>query len=158
MRVPSRYIAAFVGATSVLVCLFWFPDWYWYPGSPAVRIAAATTNFAQDSYTPFVLVRLCRQQAGYTAPLIHNNAELQPHFHEVVLHPGYSMEGHKSFVGANLQRQIVLESPRIKAYFAELDEATLQTVRADVGVDKVLLQAYDPEHSPAIERVPIKRD
>lgn len=154
MRIFSRYIAAFVGATSLLVGFFCFPNWYWYPGSPAVRITTATARFYQDSHIPFALVRLYRQQAAYTAPLIQNNAELQPHYHEVVLHPGYSMEAHKNFVGAKLQRQIVLESPRIKAYFAELDEVSLQTVRADVSVDKILLQAYDPEHSPVIERAP----
>jgi hypothetical protein len=36
-----------------------------------------------------------------------------------------------------LQSQIRRESPQIKGYLAELDEAVLQRVRADVGVDEV---------------------
>ena len=52
------------------------------------------------------------------------------------------MEAHKSFVGPTLQDRITLEDPRIKGYFAELDEATLRRVRADVGVEKVLQHGY----------------
>jgi hypothetical protein len=48
------------------------------------------------------------------------------------------MAEHKSFVGVEvLQSQIRRESPQIKGYLAELDEAVLQRVRADVGVDEV---------------------
>jgi hypothetical protein len=52
------------------------------------------------------------------------------------------MDAHKSFVGPALQDQITLENPRIKGYFAELDQAMLQRVRTDVGVERVLQHGY----------------
>lgn len=71
---------------------------------------------------------------AYTAPFVQH--------YEVVLHSGYSMEAHKSFVGPTLQGRITLENARIKGYFAELNEETLRRVRADVGVQRVLLHGY----------------
>ena len=53
------------------------------------------------------------------------------------------MEAHKRFVGrAALQERITLEDPRIKGYFAALDEAMLRRVRADVGVERVYQHGY----------------
>jgi len=79
---------------------------------------------------------------GYTARLVQYSTDSDPYGYEVVLHPGYSIEAHKSFVGAALQSRITLESARIKGYFAELDEEMLRRVRADVGVERVLQHGH----------------
>jgi len=135
MRTSGKYIAAFLGAI-ILACLLRLPEWP--PGSPPERITAAAARVAGDLHTPFALVRHYRLNLGYTAPFIQYGTDHDPYSYEVVLHPGYSMEAHKSFVGPTLQDRITLENPQIKGYFAELDEATLQRVRADVGVERVL--------------------
>lgn len=138
MRTLSKYIASFFTITFLVVCLLWLPNWP--PSSPPTRITAATTKSAQALYTPFVLVRFYRQRSYYQAPLYQFgdiDYEAPPEY-EVLLHPGYSMAEHKRFIGVDvLQGQIKLESPRIKGYLAELDEAVLHRVRADVGVDEV---------------------
>jgi hypothetical protein len=138
MRTLSKYVASFFTITFLAACLLWFPNWP--PGSPPTRITAATTESARALHTPFVLVRFYRQRLRYQAPLYQYgdiDDEAPPEY-EVLLHPGYSMAEHKSFVGVDvLQSQIRRESPQIKGYLAELDEAVLQRVRADVGVDEV---------------------
>jgi hypothetical protein len=137
MRTPSKYIASFFTITFLAACLLWFPNWP--PGSPPTRIKAATTESARALYTPFILVRFYRQRLRYEAPLYqYGDIDDAPPDYEVLLHPGYSMAEHKRFVGADvLQSQIRGESSEIKAYSAEFDEAVLQRVRADVGVDEV---------------------
>jgi hypothetical protein len=112
----------------------------WPPGSLPERLTAAAARVADDLHTPFALVRHYRPSLGYTAPLIQYSTHKDTYSYEIVLHPGYSMEAHKSSVGPT--HQITLENPRIKGYFAELDEATLQRVRADVGVERVLQHGH----------------
>ena len=139
MRATSKYIALFLATTFLAACMLWLPGWH--PGSPPGRIAVVTARPFQALHPPFVLVRLYRQTTGYQAPLRQYSVEVVPNNYEVVLHPGYSMEEHKRFVGAELQDRITLENPRVPGYFAELDTATLQAVRADIGVDQVILEA-----------------
>ena len=140
MRTFSTYIAAFLATISLLVCLFQLP--IWSPNSSPKRMTSAATRTAKDLHTPFVLVRYYRLNLGYTAPLVQHNTDKDPYSYEVVLHPGYSTEAHKSFVGPALKDQIILENPRIKGYFAELDEETLPRVRANVGVERVLRHGH----------------
>jgi hypothetical protein len=120
------------------------------------------TSPFQALHTPFVLVRFYRQRTGdYQAPLLHQfGGEVVPNTYSVKLHPGYSMEEHVRFVGAELQRSITFEFRHGPGYHAELDEAMLQAVRADVGVDRVVparmirnddpLDVYDPEERKAV--------
>lgn len=75
---------------------------------------------------------------GYTAPFVQHSTDADSFDYELVLHPGYSMEAHKSFVGPTLQVWITLESPWIEEYLAELDEEPLRRVTANVCVERVL--------------------
>jgi len=96
----------------------------------------------QAMHTPFVLARFYRQARGdYQAPLIrYGGGNEVPNSYSVHLHPGYSLEEHKRFVGAErLERHIVFEYKFPLGYHAEeVDEAMLRAVRADVGVDQVV--------------------
>ena len=105
-------------------------------------MTATVARFAHNLHAPFVLVRHYRQNLGYTAPFVQQSTDRDPYSYEVVLHPGYSMEAHKSFVGSALQDQIILENAQIKGYFAKFDEPTLQRVRADIGVERVLQHGH----------------
>jgi hypothetical protein len=140
MRTFSKYIAALLSTISLLACLLYLPKWP--PGSPPERITCAAARVTKDLHTPFILVRYYRLNMAYTAPFVQHSTDADPHSYEVVLHSGYSMEAHKSFVGPTLQGRITLENARVKGYFAELDEETLRRVRADVGVQRVLLHGY----------------
>jgi hypothetical protein len=140
MRTSSKYIGAFLGTLAVLVCLLRLLEWP--PGSLSGRRTAAAARVADDLHTPYALIRHYRLNLGYTAPFVQYGTDKDPYGYEVVLHPGYSMEAHKSFVGLALQDRITLENPRIKGYFAKFDEETLQRVRADVGVERVVQHSY----------------
>jgi hypothetical protein len=64
-----------------------------------------------------------------------------PNSYSVELHPGYTIEAHKRLIGAELlQQHITREYPRNtgECYYADLNEALLKAVRADVGVDRVV--------------------
>lgn len=154
MRTLSRYIVATLAATSLAFCVLWLPGW-----SPRMGVADNVVFQApfvlgrfhenyiarpwQAIHAPFVLVRIYRQRRGdYQAPLIrYSGGQEVPNSYSVHLHPGYSLEEHKRFVGAavELERHIVFEFKFSPGYHAEeLDDAMLRAVRADVGVDRVV--------------------
>jgi hypothetical protein len=140
MRPPIKHIALFLATIFLETHLLWKLDWS--PYSPSETLVLILARPFQDLHTPFALVRFYRQTTGrrpYQAPLIQPDGEVVPHSYGVHLHPGYSMEAHKLFVGAgDLQRQIAFEYRHELGYRAEgLDEAMLRAVRADVGVDRV---------------------
>jgi hypothetical protein len=68
MRTSRKYIAAFFGACSLLICLLQLPDWP--SGSPPERITAAVARAADGIHTPFMVVRQYKLNLGYTAPLV----------------------------------------------------------------------------------------
>jgi hypothetical protein len=134
MRTSTKYIAALLGILAVLVSLLRLPKWP--PSSLPKHLTAAVVRVADNLHTLFALVRYYRPSLGYTALLIQYSTYKDTYSYEIVLHPGYLIEAYKSSIGPT--HQITLENPRIKGYFAELDKATLQRVRADVSVERVL--------------------
>jgi hypothetical protein len=155
MRATRRYIAALLLFTTFLAttCLLWQPGWsHITPVEILVVTAARIAKPFRYVYMPFVLVRLYRKSIGtYQAPLIQWSDEVEtPDNYAVKLHPGYSIEDHKNFVGAEfLQPRITSEGempefhhvPGYHHYYADLDEAILKAVRADVGVDRVMIES-----------------
>jgi hypothetical protein len=142
MRPPIKHIAALLTMIFLETHLLWKLDCS--PYSPSEFLATTLARLLQDLHTPFALVRLYRQTTArrrpYQAPLIQPEGEVLPHSYGVHLHPGYSVEAHKCFVGAagDLRRHIAFEYRHELGYRAEgLDEAMLRAVRADVGVDWV---------------------
>ena len=154
MRATIRYIAALLLFTTLLaICLLWQPGWSHI--TPVEIIAITAAKIARPFrylHTPFVLVRLYRKSIGtYQATLIQWSDEVEtPDKYVVKLHPGYSIEDHKNFIGAQrLQPCITSEGempefyhvPGYHYYYADLDEAMLKAVRADVGVDRVTIES-----------------
>jgi hypothetical protein len=155
MRATRRYTAALLLFTTFLAttCLLWQPGWsHVTPVEIVVVTAARIAKPFRYLYMPFVLVRLYRKSIGtYQAPLIQWSDEVETQDkYAVKLHPGYSIEDHKNFVGAELlQPRITSEGempefhhvPGYHHYYADLDEAILKAVRADVGVDRVTIES-----------------
>jgi len=155
MRTPIRYIAALLLLFTIFLatCLLWQPGWSHISPSEIIIITACTiARPFRRLHTPFFLVRLYRKSTGiYQAPLIRWSDEVAiPENYAVKLHPGYSIEEHKRFVGAErLQPCITSEGdmpefyhvPGYYYYYADLDEGMLEAVRADVGVDRVSVEA-----------------
>lgn len=155
MRTPNRYIAAllFLFTTFLATCLLWQPGWsHISPGEIVIITADKIAKPFRRLHTPFVLIRLYRKSIGtYQAPLIRWSDEVEtPDSYAVALHPGYSMDAHKTFVGVErLQPCITSEEempefyhvPGYYYYYADLDEGMLEAVRADVGVDRVSVRS-----------------
>ena len=152
MRPPIIPIAALLAILYLEICLLWKLGWSPYsPSDILTPVLATCARPFQGLHTPFALVRFYRQTIGiYEAPLITPCGEVSPGGYGVYLHPGYSMSEHKRFVGTeDLQRHISFEFRHELGYHAEeVDEAMLEAVRADVGVERVkagcVVGGWDP--------------
>ena len=166
MRPPLIPIAALLAILYLELCLLWKLGWSPYsPSDILTPVLETCARPFQGLHTPFALVRFYRQTKGpYKAPLINTCDEVSPGGYGVYLHPGYSMSEHKRFVGAEaLQPHISFEYRHELGYHAEeVDEAMLEAVRADVGVDRVkagcVVGGWDPVEMGEYDAVQHKLD